>query len=224
MVCFLNKDTKDKHLMISNIEQLRCNELDSSVEDSRKLHKIYEFLKDICECNKTKLQTVFRNICLKWFSVNDIDKLEVVKYLGRVNGIVLKDTKIQLNAARSKIASAMDGASCNRVSITNCKLEGDECQEDTTRTKLVRLTISGCRFRDEKSFVSAVQWGISSCDRIQLWFLNIKHEWWWNVVEAIQKEKRTSNGPLQFEELHIYDCTPTIKQDIQFRVRRFPNC
>jgi len=113
--------------------------------------------------------------------------------------------------ADSTVKSVIEGGQCTRVSINNCDWEYCDIYEQSLHSKLVRLTISGCKFRDTRSFVSAVRWAIMSCDRVQLWFLNMKHTWWRKLAEAIQNERT-------IEELHIYNCTPPMAYKEQMKI------
>ena len=210
----LKTDAIDKCFMVKNIKQLNCNFIDSSVQDSKKLFDIYNYLCCAKAYEDVDIKEVFNKVLLEWFVVNEVEMLKVVKYLKKVNGIVLIDKTIDVNVAESTVKLVIDGGQCTRVSINNCDWEYCEINEQNLSSKLVRLTISGCKFRDTRSFVSAVQWAILSCDRVQLWFLDMKPVWWKKLANAIKNER-------SIEELHIYNCTPPMAHNEQMKVRRF---
>jgi len=119
----LRTDTIDKCFMVKHIKQLNCNFIDSSVQDSKKLFDIYNYLCCTEAYDDVEIREVFSNVCLEWFVVNEVDMLNVVKYLKKVNGIVLIDKTINVNVADSTVKSVIEGGQCTRVSINNCDWE-----------------------------------------------------------------------------------------------------
>ena len=219
IMCFLNKYTNSKKFMISCVKRLSCDGLYLNVEDSRKLSDIKDHLVSVCHCNERELRVAFENVRLRFFNANELEAVQVAKYLGDVYAIRLNDMKINLTAVQSEIESTMQGGTCKKLTIGNCELEDDGVQEKALDFKLDVLEIERCKLMNGESFINAIQIGTLSCGWFLLRYLNIDHKLWWKLVEAIEEEERKTNGSLQLKVLYIDKCTPDITSEMKTRVR-----
>ena len=222
VLCFLNTSTNNKQAMLPSIKKLKCNIFCLHAWETKKLFNIKEHLVNICSCTEEELRTAYKNIQIELFTVNDFETIGVARYLGCVNAIEVNGMTMNLNSARKHIESAMAGGSCKKLRIEDCTLEGDQYCKQSSEPMLDVLTMRGCTFMSEKSFVNSCHWGISSSIDFQLLYLKIENDWWYKFIKIIQEEK-VSNKNSKLKNLDVYHCMPTMTKEIESKVGRVAN-
>jgi len=219
LACFLNEGATEKKSILTSIGNLSCGPLYKSVvKDSKNLFKIIKYLKKVHKCSKEEMKEAFKKVQIGEFIVNEVDTVECAEYLGSVDLITVNGMVAGKNTARST-AESVRGRKCSFLWIEDCEFNQNEDDIDhliTSISALDELVIWNSKL-NKSSFIKLVMLGASS-GALVLDQLEVHTEWWQEMVEAIEKMKKTSSGFL-LSELIITGCKPIISYKMLKRVQ-----
>ena len=219
---FLNKNFNDKEFIKSIIRKCHCDGFESDEVTTHNLCLICRHLES-CGWKEKDIRMAFANVQFEQINVNEIEQLDVVTVkerfrIGR-HGIELhgmNTIKTTVNAIREKFKGGEQNEYCGVV-IEECVLMDDElngpCSNDR---ELDLLSIWKCQMKTKESFLNACDWGMS-CERLELWYLDIKIEWWEGMVEMMEERQR--KGDLKIKTLKIRRCTTDMSHNLEKKVR-----
>ena len=220
---FLNKNLNDKKFIKSIIRKCHGK---VSVLDEVTTHNICLICRHLKSCGwkENDIRMAFANVHIGWIHVNEIEQLDIVAVKERfpigVASISLhgmNTIKTTVNAIRVKFKGGERNGYCGRVLIFQCVFMDDEVNGGYSNDRQLKwLSIGECQIKTKESFLNACDWGMS-CERFELWDLDIKIEWWERMVEMMEERRR--KGDLMMKGLHISECTTRMNYDIESRVR-----
>ena len=155
IMCLMNKDVIDKQFILSIISKLSIKNVGSITNSiiSRKLIKMMQSLIRHFECVDCELKKAFGNVCFRYFWVNELNELRYAKYLAscgwiRLNGEA-RNVTTTVRDIREEIDEFNEWVECKRVLIWNCKLQGEESDDEITKcSKLKCLYIASCNVNE----------------------------------------------------------------------------
>ena len=219
---FLNKNFKDKKIILSFIKQLRFYVCSYS-RDSSNLLGICNHLVEVCACNENDIQLAFTNIRIKMFMIDDLDPLQCVKHLN-IERIELVEFKVNVKDFVKKIKESELIGKVKDVWLYKCKVDDAEevdIKDIPSYGVLGKLKVWNCK-SNASSFKSICELGVL-CEDFSLFEQDIESVDWWKAL-VTKIEERKKHGDLILRNLHIKDCTTAlITEDMKIRVRRFNN-
>ena len=217
---FLNKNFNDKEFIKSIIRKCHGNAFWSDEVTTHNLCLICRHLES-CGWKEDDIRMAFANVQFGLIIVNESEQLDIVTVKERFRiggfGIWLRRMNTTVNAIREKFKGGEQNGYCGWVSIRECVFMDDELNRQCSNDRqLKKLRIWDCQMKTNESFLNACDWGMS-CERFELWYLDIKIEWWERMVEMMEERQR--KGDLKIEILYISSCTTDMNHDIERRVR-----
>ena len=217
---FLNKNFKDKELILSFIKQLRFRGY-SFISYSNNLLSICNHLFEMCACNENDIRLAFANVRIKWFEIDDLNSLQCVKYLD-VERINLRDCKFTVNDFVKQLNENELAGKGENVWLFGCKLDDVEevdINDIPSYRVLGWLAVWDCKL-NASSFQNICELGVL-CKAFTLLSQEIKSIDWWEAL-VIKIEKRKKHGELKLRDFDITNHAGTlITEDMKKRVRRF---
>ena len=219
---FLNKNFKDKKIILSFIKQLRFY-VNSYSRDNSNLLNICNHLVEVCACNENDIRLAFANIRIGMFMIDNLNPLQWVKHLN-IERIELVEFKVNVKDFVEKIKEGELIGKVKDVWFYKCKVndaEEVEIKDIPSYGLLGRLTVWNCK-SNASSFKSICELGVL-CQDFSLFEQDIESVDWWKAL-VTKIEERKKHGDLKLWNLHIKDCTTaSITEDMKIRVRRFNN-
>ena len=231
IMCFMNKDVISKQFILSIVNQLSFKDVGivsiNVIDSLRKLIEMMKLLREDFECSDAELKKAFENVHFGVFYVNELNDLKYAKFLASVYLIRLDGGRIYgpmatmtVRDIRQEIDGINEWGKAKRVSISNCRLEGEDVEDKVPKSyKLEFLYIGGC-YVTEQGFFNLLKWMIT-CEGFDLDEIkNIKVEWWNALVETIENSKKKNDGDFPLKELVISRC-PLMNDEIKEKVITF---
>ena len=215
---FLNKNFNDKEFIKSIIRKCHGHDFWSDEVTTHNICLIFRHLES-CGWKEDDIRMAFANVQFLQIDVSEIEQLDIVTVKERFrigdSGIRLRGMTTTVNAIQKKFKG---GENCGRVLyIFQCELMDDELNGPCSNDRQLKLLhIWKCQMKTKESFLNACDLGMS-CERFELWWLDIKIEWWERMVEMMEERRR--KGDLMMKGLDIYKCTTRVNYDMKRRVR-----
>ena len=216
---FLNKNFNDKEFIKSIIRKCHGDGFESYELITYNLCLICRHLES-CGWKEDDIRSAFTNVEFVVIEVSKIEQLDIVTVNERfciVGGIRLRGMKTTVNAIQEKFNGGEQSGYCEWVTIRECEFMDDEVNGLYSNDRQLKvLEIERCQVKTMKSFLNVCNWGMS-CERFELWDLDIKIEWWERMVEMMEERQR--KGDLKIERLVIRGCTTHMSVEFEMRVR-----
>ena len=219
---FLNKNFKDKELILSFIKKLRFYG-DLFVRDSSNLLSICNHLVEVCACNENDIRMAFGNVWIKWFEIDDLNSLQCVKYLD-VERINLRDCKFTVKDFVKQLNERELAGKGENVWLFGCKLDDVEevdINDIPSYRVLGWLAVWDCKL-NASSFKNICELGVL-CKAFTLLSQEIESiDWWEALVTKIEERKK--HGELKLRDFDITNhAGKLMTEDMKKRVRKFIN-
>ena len=212
---FLNKNFNDKEFIKSIIRKCHGDGFDSDEVTTHNMCLICRHLES-CGWKEDDIRMAFANVEFDQIYVNEIEQLDIMTVKERFHigygGIRLRGMTTTVNAIQKKFKGY-----CGSVVIKECVFMDDELNEPCSNDRqLKQLHIDKCQMKTKERFENLCNWGMS-CEWFDLYWLDIKIEWWERMVEIMEERQR--KGDLKIKLFYIYKCTTRMNPDIERRVR-----
>ena len=213
---FLSTDFKGKDFLISLLQKLNYRGF-SDVIDSNNMMHICNYLKEVCKCDINEVSMALENIWFVTSEVQHLDNLVFVQYVKNVERIKLRGISKDWKSIRFLLNNEAVGR-CRKVYIEDCRIEDEEVLDKGRRgileQKFEVLAIERC-ILNAISFNSICEFGMS-CGVLSLSNLEIREEWWEDLVTLI-KERKTNND-LVLKIIMIMECKINLTEEMKMEV------
>ena len=217
---FLNKNVKDKEIILSFIKKVRFLGF-SQVRDSSNLLNICNHLVEVCACNENDIRMAFTNVLLRTFMIDCWNPC--VKYLN-AEAIALFDFKFNVKDFVKKMNESEFIGKGENVLLMKCEMndvEEVDINDIPSCEVFKRLDVIRCEL-NANSLKNICELGLL-CEYLSLYELGIESfDWWKALVTKIEDRKK--HGDLKLRKFCIRKCTTAfITEDMKIRVGRFTN-
>jgi len=233
IMCLMSNNVFDKHFVLTIINQLSFKNVGNIIyglgSSSSSNHKLFEMMESLIrnfECDEFELKKAFENVRFKYFHVNELNELRYAKYVASCDAITLngygRNVTTTVRDIRKEIDEINEWEECKRVSITWCKLQDEESDDDdiTKCSKFKYLDIGFCNV-NKNSFNNLCKWAIaSSVEEFRLQQIkNMKVEWRNVLLDAIMNAKEKNDGDLALKKLRIEEC-PFMNDEMKEKIKQ----
>ena len=216
---FVNKELKDKKLILSIISQLQYDATCLYDGNDRNLfNNILDICNDCVELLKYDVETIrmaFKNICFEAFSVErELNNINIINFL-ECKRIYLEKMKLDGNSIPIALDKSCQFGKAKRLIIMDCQLTGDSIVvSKESNVHLALLFIKRCKI-DADSFINLCEMAMKS-EVFRLYDVDIESSWWDSLTEMILKSN--TKRELYLSQLDIRHCDSSLNGDMQMKV------